>query len=248
MNFMQKAFLFLFFTAASGLYAESDPFLSLLAAKKNDAKKVKSTKKTAARKKIDTKLTRDEIEQLDFRYINQLEYQKGCNHFPEINESQLSIVDRKNREKYQQLIEEGYEAPWYVQYVNDKVGYGAFAADDIEAGQLIAEYTGVIYDQEYHDQHQPIDSKYMWTLPAPSYFKDPSLRFLVDAKPVGNFVRFVNHSYHPNVQGITVYCEHDWHMIYVATRAIKQDEQLLVDYGRGYWSQRNEPEEMSTDV
>lgn len=97
---------------------------------------------------------------------------------------------------------------------------------------MIGEYTGIVI--EIHKSPE-LDKSYAWTVSSPEYCRDQGKFFYVDAKKAGNFVRFINHSEYPNVKALTVYCQNQWHMIYIAARPIKKDEQLLVDYGAGYW-------------
>jgi len=184
------------------------------------------------------KFYKGEIERLGIEYLDAIEYDNPTIQMPSISEKQLLVLDRMNFKKYGWLIEQKYEAPWYMKFINEKVGHGIFAATDFEDGDFIGEYTGIIYDERSFKALIPFDSNYAWSIRAPSNYKIQNVRFYVDAKKASNFTRFINHSYESNVRPVTIYAKDGWHMIYVACKSIKKDEQLLVNYGEGYWHGR----------
>lgn len=160
-----------------------------------------------------------------------------------IDQDQLSPEEKEVVEKYYRLTKQQYESPWYMKFISTKVGYGIYAAADIEPGQLIAEYVGIIYDeQSYLSKTQ--NTKYCWNLQPPSLIKG-SKKFYVDAIKYCNFTRIINHSYKPNVVPVPMHGPDGSRMLYVACERIKKDEQLLVNYGTGYWQSLGEPEELS---
>lgn len=160
-----------------------------------------------------------------------------------IDQDQLSPEEKEVVEKYYSLTKQQYESPWYMKFISKKVGYGIYAAADIEPGQLIAEYVGIIYDEQSY-LSKPQNPKYCWNLQPPSLFKGYK-KFYVDAIECCNFTRIINHSYKPNVVPIAMYGPDGSRMLYVACERIKKDEQLLVNYGAGYWQSLGEPEELS---
>lgn len=194
-----------------------DPFLQLLVIAKNSNQK---------------KLHRSDLESFNFKYINELEYENDDTRFPKFDEKKLNKTEKENAKKYGKRISKGYEAPWYLRYINEQIGHGAFADADIAEGEMIGEYTGIIRDGK---KMNGFDMSYGWSLWSPEHYRDQKEYFHVDARKAGNFTRFINHSFYPNVKGITVYSGGEWHMVYIACRAVKKDEQLLVDYGPGYW-------------
>jgi len=179
------------------------------------------------------KLHRADLESFNFQYITDLKYDPICGGFPDFDESQLTKEEKRNTKKYGKLIAQEYEAPWYMLYINEQIGYGVYADDDIEEGHLIGEYTGTVIETY---KAKALDMSYAWTMVPPANYSNRGDMFFIDAKKAGNFVRFINHSYYPNVKPLPVYSQGEWHMIYIAQRAIKKDEQLLVDYGAGYWT------------
>lgn len=161
-----------------------------------------------------------------------------------IDQNKLTAYEKDVVNNYYRLVKQYYESPWYMKFISKKVGYGIFAAADIEQGQLIGEYTGVIYDEECAKNQSHRDSRYSWNIQPPSYLQD-GLRFYVDAHISCNFARMINHSYEPNVMPVTMHGPDGSRMLYVACKKIKKDEQLLVNYGEGYWSQRGQPEDLN---
>lgn len=182
-----------------------------------------------------TKLYRKDLDGFNFKYISQQEYEDICDGFPPFDEKKLTKLEKDNTKRYEKLITKGYEAPWYLRYINEQIGHGAFADEDIEQWQMVGEYTGIVIEKF---KSQDIDSSYSWTLLAPEFYRNETQIFYVNAKKAGNFTRFINHSSYPNVIPLFVYSSDAWHLIYIAVRPIKKDEQLLVDYGQGYWSLR----------
>ncbi len=160
----------------------------------------------------------------------------ACIEYDQLSDAEKSVVDN-----YYRLLKQKYEAPWYLKYISKKVGYGIYAAADIEKGQLIGEYAGIIYDEQTY-KRVPRNANYCWNLPPPSRIKNAKY-YYVDSIHYCNFTRFINHSYRPNVVPVHIFTSEGPRMLYVAARDIEKDEQILVNYGQGYWRGR-EPEEL----
>lgn len=160
-----------------------------------------------------------------------------------IDQSKLTADEKAVVEKYYRLTKQQYESPWYMKFINKKIGYGIYAAADIEPGQLIAEYVGILYDADTY-LSMPRNPKYCWNLNAPSLVKDGQ-KFYVDALTSCNFTRIINHSYKPNVIPVPMHGPDGSRMLYVACEKIEKDQQLLVNYGEGYWQTLGTPEDLS---
>ena len=133
-----------------------------------------------------------------------------------------------------QKIKDGAIAPLYIACINKKIGNGAFADSDIKEGEFIGTYTGKIYDT-FHMPYKE-SALYGWALP----------NILgVDGYKQGNELRFVNHSYEPNVTIKYVPVNDQWHVVYIAKRPIVRNEQLLVNYGPNYWRAHGEPKPLN---
>ena len=184
------------------------------------------------------KFYKGQIERLGIEYLDTNRYNSPAIKMPVISGKELPLFDRLNLKKYGWLIEQKYEAPWYMQLVSERVGYGIFAAADFEDGDFIGEYTGIIHDEQSFKALMPFDPNYSWNINPPANYHNMTTKFYVDAKKSCNFARFINHSYNPNVKPVTIYAKDGWHIIYVACKSIKKDEQILVNYGEGYWQGR----------
>lgn len=160
-----------------------------------------------------------------------------------IDQNCLSTEEKLVVEKYYSLTKQQYESPWYMKFINKKIGYGIYAAADIEPGQLIAEYVGILYDESSY-LSKPQNPKYCWNVQPPVLIKNAK-KFFVDAIASCNFTRIINHSYKPNVMPVVMHGPDGSRMLYVACEKIEKDEQLLVNYGTGYWQSLGEPEELS---
>lgn len=194
------------------------------------------------------KYYRGQIEKEGFEYLDNSRYDTAIT--PEmiasmtVDPKNLTAAEKENLDAYYRLIQQKYESPWYMKYISKKVGYGIFAAADIKKGQLISEYVGIIYDKKTYLNKLPYNANYCWSM-IPHSSITTEVQFYVDAIKSCNFTRFINHSYKPNVTPLAIYTPEGYRMLYVACEDIAKDEQLLVNYGNGYWSHRNDHQELS---
>lgn len=147
-----------------------------------------------------------------------------------------NLTHAERDQAFGEKIEQGYKAPVYIKHINDVVGYGLFANEDIPRGNMIVEYTGTLMKDENPD-NQP-------------YATSVSARFpklSLDAEREGNESRFVNHSYkddHANAELVTVVHNGLPRNIFVSLggrdqeTGIAKDQQILWDYGYGFWRSR----------
>lgn len=134
-------------------------------------------------------------------------------------------------------LNDDYRPALYLRYINEMVGFGAFAQEPIEDGQFVIEYTGMLVD----DDDCKEDGDYAMEV-GKRYLKDGERTLLsIDAYERGNFSRFINHSFHPNLTSMTIYNPGDglFHLVFHAEENIAKDQQLFISYGRGYWESRN---------
>ena len=148
-----------------------------------------------------------------------------------IDKSSITIPEAKESEKYAQLIRKKYTVPVYIQFIDDAIGYGVFADTDIQPGQMIGEYAGIIKKYKpkgAQNKEEVHNESYRW-----KYGSD-----ILDAFDAGNFTRFINHSYNPNLEARYIKTNDNFpaHLIYIARKPIKKGEQLLINYGAHYWS------------
>ena len=126
-------------------------------------------------------------------------------------------------------------APMEVRYLPAIKGRGVFATQAIAKGTLIGEYGGVL---RVENPVGDIENKYV--LATDFSYRNKSL--IVDAEKSGNFSRFLNHSSGAieqlggvNVLFIDLVLDGRPLFAIFAARDILPNEQLLFDYGEGYW-------------
>lgn len=112
-------------------------------------------------------------------------------------------------------------------------GEGCFARHSFEEGEFLAEYLGV-----YHRECP--DPMYVFTLK-----KTPGVYRHLDAKVVriNNPMRYVNGANHykkSQLQRVNVKsAEEHGRIFYYAIRHIRAGEELVIDYGANYWSNKS---------
>jgi hypothetical protein len=127
-------------------------------------------------------------------------------------------------------------APVYIKKVDEELGYGVFAADEIKRNAFVGEYTGVVQiphndsGQEMEDGGYESDFSwyYLDTIPG-----GPELE--INGRLEGNEMRFVNHSDQFNVDVEHTIHNGNWVIFFKAASNIQKDEQLLISYGEDYW-------------
>lgn len=135
-------------------------------------------------------------------------------------------------QKYAGAIEQKHHAPMYLKWISETVGYGIFAEQNIDKDDFIGEYFGVL--REVKETSDNLDYAWYYSLDTMD-----GRRLVVDGKEQGNELRFINHADDPNTVRIDVLGRDGiFHVVYVASRDIKKDEQLTVSYGEGYFTSR----------
>lgn len=162
--------------------------------------------------------------------------------------------------KYGPELERAGRAPVYIAEAAG-MGLGLFAAGELPKGTMIGEYSGIVraavefrlpdgpeagddadpgetperggetgIDEPEDARQFPTD--YAWGYPECL----PGLEFEIDAAEAGNELRFVNHSFRPNLTVEHTVLDSRWAVFFIASRRIRPGEQLLADYGEEYWS------------
>lgn len=150
--------------------------------------------------------------------------------FYDLDKQQLDEYSKK----YSQAVAKEQNAPMYVKWVSEKVGYGVFADRDIREGDFLGEYVGELRLVNNDADDEDLDYAWFYTLDAPD-----SRKLVIDGKKQGNELRFINHSPNPNTAKIDVLGEDGaFHICYIAIKDIKKGRQLTVSYGDEYWTSR----------
>ncbi len=135
---------------------------------------------------------------------------------------------------YENEIKSHFIPNVYLKWIDTIKEYGLFANAQFHANAFLGEYTGNI--RKYK---KIIDDKNSYLFEySIGYKKTP---FTIDAQEKGSLIRFVNHSFNPNITPLSVYLDGAMHLIFRTNREIKKDEELTYDYGPHYWKRREKP-------
>ena len=123
---------------------------------------------------------------------------------------------------------------YYIRWINRYLGYGIYAAMDIPANTYIGEYTGIV-EQKNNRKNRFNDYVFSYDLCG------KASRWSIDAKSVGNFTRFLNHSDTPNLTSRWVINDGITHIILFSNKFIPKGTQMTYCYGPLYWRARSAP-------
>ncbi|MBP6892243.1 SET domain-containing protein-lysine N-methyltransferase [Candidatus Babeliales bacterium] len=156
---------------------------------------------------------------------------------PEITEHYFVAHEmiQKLSKQYWSQVENYTLAPMYLQWISTNIGYGVFAAQDIQKDDFIGVYAGQLRVMRERNHVMPEDVDYAWYYPINTLSDQ---RILIDGKLKGNELRFINHDQRPNTKCIDLFVNGRFYMCYVATKNIAKDAQLTISYGDGYWDSR----------
>lgn len=121
-----------------------------------------------------------------------------------------------------------------VTYINQTMGHGVISIKDISSGDLIGEYVGEINLRNVFSPER--DTTYIMDYPIPM---PPGYRWSMDARRVGNFTRFINHSDEPNCHMAVAYDGFIFRLIVLAKTRITAGTELRLNYGKDYWRHRS---------
>lgn len=166
-------------------------------------------------------------------FPNYAALEKSVRNCPYVLRNRWLVKDNYEwTERYRPQFSQGYVAALSVGWVDEVLGYGAFAEEDIAQGEYVGEYTGLVrrvsrFRAELNGYcfHYPTR---FWSF---HYY-------VVDAVHEGNEISFVNHSDKPNLQPLCLVDRGLLHLVLVAKRDIAKGEQLFFNYGEDYWRTR----------
>ena len=119
----------------------------------------------------------------------------------------------------------------FIKKVNERVGYGVFANEDLRPNTFVGEYTGKIVDSKDHRT-----TTYLFDYPV-TCSTNPNCQYVIDAQLAGNETRFVNDSGESSNCKIMNFVGLDSlvHVVFLTNQFVKSNEQLTIDYGPFYW-------------
>jgi len=141
---------------------------------------------------------------------------------------------------YSTLIRNERMAPVSIRKISEDVGWGLFCEKDMKPGDFLGEYAGLVRPGvdlivDPGDPHPPegYDTDYTWDYPD-AWYEDEL--YEVNAGTLGNELRYINHSFEPNLAVEHTLVDNRWVIFFVASRLIHAGNQFFVDYGEEYWS------------
>lgn len=186
------------------------------------------------------------LSEIEFKEFFKVEYRSHL-HFPNyfffkstlkncpwiLKSSSFGIGNRELAEQYRKELFIGEKAPVTVQWIDEELGYGLFAAADLFEGTYVGEFTGQVR-RLYRSK--PQKNAYCFHYPTRFWSWHYTI---VDALKEGNETRFINHSDTPNLQPLCL-CERSLlHLVFVAKQNIPAGTQLTYDYGPDFWRYRS---------
>ena len=121
-----------------------------------------------------------------------------------------------------------------IRFMNPLVGYGVYTLSTIPTYTYIGEYGGLVRKRSWWKDQK---NNYVFAYDIASK-RTP---WVIDAKRQGNFTRFFNHSFTPNLTSTWIISEGVCHIIFFSNRQIQKGEQLTYDYGPYFWKKRPYP-------
>ncbi|XP_071339109.1 lysine methyltransferase 5Ab isoform X2 [Trachinotus anak] len=158
---------------------------------------------------------------------------KVTDYYPIRRSNRKTKEELKNEEHrhIDDLIKNDIEEGMQVKHIEGK-GRGVFAVKDFRKGEFVVEYHGDLLEvaeakiREAQYAQNPQTGCYMY------YFQYQSKTYCVDAtKETSRLGRLINHSKTGNCQTKLHVIDGTPHLILVASRDIKAEEELLYDYG-----------------
>lgn len=149
-----------------------------------------------------------------------------------MRKKELSMREKWLGVRFQKELLAGYEPEISIRWIDEFLGYGIFAEREIPSGAFIGEYTGLIRKRRRRADRK---NDYCFEYTIGDWVYNP---FIIDAKEMGNFTRFINHSETPNVESLSVFADGVMHIIFVAQKSIAQGSQLCYHYGDYFWKKR----------
>ena len=138
---------------------------------------------------------------------------------------------------FQQHIKEPRSAAVELRWIDDAIGWGVFAAENLPEMYYIGEYAGLVRGKKFKDSKNSYCFQY-------AIVQGESTRLTIDAKDQGGIVRFINHSDTPNLHSALATTENLSHVIFYTNRPLKKGEQLSYNYGPDYWKKRGKPRKL----
>lgn len=176
-----------------------------------------------------------------FEYIDELEFsdqvllskvQKRC--AIKLKKSKLAAYNRWSNSIFGDDLEKRRLKKVSIEKIHPLVGYGVVAKEKILPLTFVGEYVGQVRKRVRSDSKNDFAFGYVI-----GPYDTP---WVIDASKKGNFTRFFNHSYSPNLMSRWIIRDNVAHIGFFTTKTIQIGEQMTFDYGPYYWRRRPTPQ------
>jgi hypothetical protein len=150
--------------------------------------------------------------------------------------NRVSAESQELGNRFIQKIKAEYIPDVSIRWLNESLGHGLFLEENLERGSYVGEYTGIVRKNDLRRYFNPINN-YLYEYPVPD---EIGKSHVIDASQ-GNLTRFINHSFHPNLDPVYVFYDGFYHLIFLAIHRIEKGTQLCYNYGKNYWYIRSPP-------
>ncbi len=178
---------------------------------------------------------------LGIKYIEHLEFERPSylrwtveRAYKQMQKKRIRKMNRWTLALHEKGIMHPKKDHVYIGYIDRSIGYGVFANRDLSALTYVGEYTGVV--KQRRAKAIRLNDYVFGHMAGPK-----NTPFIIDAEKKGNFTRFINHSYAPNMNSRWVICKGITRIIVFTNAFVPKGTQLTYDYGKYYWRSRLSP-------
>lgn len=189
------------------------------------------------------------------RILSLFEFEKltGAKMIPQLDFAQASLVAdlSKQCDKLHKKGELTRQQVWFgkyyqkeilsqaapalsIRWIDDQIGWGVFAEQDLRKMDFVCEYTGLVRKRKRADKTNGYCFEYLIS-------QGEESPYVIDASHQGGASRYINHSAKPNLLSILATFDNITHAVLIVNEPIKKGTQLLYDYGANYWAHRPKP-------
>ncbi len=169
---------------------------------------------------------------MEFESANTL--RRVIDQYPQFlrNEGAVASRSRWLGEYHGANIAKGCIANVVIRWVDDDIGLGVFAMENLKSHVFIGEYTGIV-----KSRGRVLFNINDYCFSYPSGFWHSKV-YMIDSSDKGNYTRFINHSDSPNLEPAYAIYKDIVHIIFMAREFIPKGTQLTFNYGAAYWRRR----------
>lgn len=127
-----------------------------------------------------------------------------------------------------------------IRLIDTAIGFGVFANRDLKEGELVGEYAGLVARSDSVSERT-----YCYEYP-PLKSGNEVIPLTIDARTMGNQTRFINHAIQEVITHAFEFFNGHWRVVFSLNCDVFEGQQLLMNYGTGYWDASVHPPAMLT--